>query len=138
MLILKADAAQRIVTAVVLGPPNEIDAQGDFIPDAATIERAARDFMAKYNADRRRFRVNHRGPLEAWPVLQSFVTAKSTKIGGTVVPPGCWVMSVKVEDNKMMGFDYYHCKGCGICAATCPVDAIEMVVESQAVKEEIK
>lgn len=29
--------------------------------------------------------------------------------------------------------DYYHCKGCGICAAECPVDAIEMVEESRVV-----
>ncbi|MGQ9554758.1 MAG: 4Fe-4S binding protein [Anaerolineae bacterium] len=54
----------------------------------------------------------------------------------------CWMfcpdMSVKVEDGKMMGYDYYHCKGCGICADICPVDAIEMVGEAEAVKEEVK
>ncbi|MEM3527647.1 MAG: 4Fe-4S binding protein, partial [Candidatus Bathyarchaeia archaeon] len=29
--------------------------------------------------------------------------------------------------------DYYHCKGCGICSAECPVKAIEMVEESRVV-----
>ena len=36
----------------------------------------------------------------------------------------CWVYcpdsSVEVKDGKMTGFDYKHCKGCGICAKECP------------------
>ena len=36
----------------------------------------------------------------------------------------CWVYcpdsSVEVQDGKMTGFDYKHCKGCGICAKECP------------------
>lgn len=58
----------------------------------------------------------------------------------------CWIfcpdMSIKVEDGKMVGFDYYHCKGCGICADICPgkkgQKAITMIVEAEAVKEESK
>jgi len=45
----------------------------------------------------------------------------------------CWIAcpdsSVLVKDQKMIGFDYDHCKGCGICAKECPVKpkkAIEM------------
>lgn len=37
----------------------------------------------------------------------------------------CWVYcpdsSIPVEDGKVVGFDHDHCKGCGICAAQCPV-----------------
>ena len=42
----------------------------------------------------------------------------------------CWIFcpdsSIKVQDWKMAGFDYEHCKGCGICASICPVKCINM------------
>jgi len=45
----------------------------------------------------------------------------------------CWIFcpdtSVLVGDEKMKGFDYGHCKGCGICAAECPKKAITMVLD---------
>lgn len=45
----------------------------------------------------------------------------------------CWIVcpdtSINVADEKVTTFDYDHCKGCGICAQVCPVDAIEMVPE---------
>lgn len=45
----------------------------------------------------------------------------------------CWIFcpdtSVLVQDEKMIGFDYDHCKGCGICAAECPKKAITMVLD---------
>jgi pyruvate ferredoxin oxidoreductase delta subunit len=45
----------------------------------------------------------------------------------------CWVFcpdtSINVKDEKMTGFDYKHCKGCGICAAECPKKAITMVLD---------
>lgn len=45
----------------------------------------------------------------------------------------CWVFcpdsSVIVENEKMKGFRYSHCKGCGICATECPKKAIIMTEE---------
>jgi pyruvate ferredoxin oxidoreductase delta subunit len=39
----------------------------------------------------------------------------------------CWIVcpdsSVIVEDGKIVGFDYDHCKGCGICNHECPTKA---------------
>lgn len=36
----------------------------------------------------------------------------------------CWIYcpdaAVRVKDEKMTGFDYDHCKGCGVCAMECP------------------
>jgi pyruvate ferredoxin oxidoreductase delta subunit len=45
----------------------------------------------------------------------------------------CWVFcpdsSIIVSDQKVVGVDYDHCKGCGICAHECPTDALEMKPE---------
>ncbi len=47
----------------------------------------------------------------------------------------CWIFcpdsAIKVEDGKMVGFDYEHCKGCGICAKICPVKCIDMKEEEK-------
>ncbi|MBI3359715.1 MAG: 4Fe-4S binding protein [Chloroflexi bacterium] len=47
----------------------------------------------------------------------------------------CWLycpdVSILVEDEKMVGFDYVHCKGCGICTEVCPVHAIHQEEESK-------
>ncbi len=54
----------------------------------------------------------------------------------------CWVYCpdscIKVSDSKIEGFDYEHCKGCGICAYECPKEAITMVEEAKAIMEETK
>ncbi|MBN2120731.1 MAG: 4Fe-4S binding protein [Candidatus Omnitrophica bacterium] len=45
----------------------------------------------------------------------------------------CWVYcpdsSILVSEGKNVGFDYKHCKGCGICAKVCPKKCIQMVKE---------
>ncbi len=52
----------------------------------------------------------------------------------------CWLLcpdaAIYAEDEQMAGYDYVHCKGCGICAKICPVDAIEMILESD--KDKVK
>jgi pyruvate ferredoxin oxidoreductase delta subunit len=41
----------------------------------------------------------------------------------------CWLFCpdssilVDAENEKMIGFGLDHCKGCGVCAAICPVNA---------------
>jgi 2-oxoacid:acceptor oxidoreductase delta subunit (pyruvate/2-ketoisovalerate family) len=45
----------------------------------------------------------------------------------------CWLYcpdsAILIEDTTFVGFDDYFCKGCEVCAAVCPVHAIEMVPE---------
>jgi len=53
----------------------------------------------------------------------------------------CWAFcpdsAIMVEDGKMVGINYFHCKGCGICARECPprVSAFKMVPEGQEEQE---
>jgi pyruvate ferredoxin oxidoreductase delta subunit len=41
----------------------------------------------------------------------------------------CPDSSIPVENDEITQFDLDHCKGCGICAEECPVDAIDMAEE---------
>ena len=47
----------------------------------------------------------------------------------------CWAFcpepAIEVENGRMLGIDYDHCKGCGICARECPrkEKALQMVRE---------
>jgi 2-oxoacid:acceptor oxidoreductase delta subunit (pyruvate/2-ketoisovalerate family) len=54
----------------------------------------------------------------------------------------CWIMcpdsAILARDGKIVGTDLMHCKGCGICAAECPVDAIDMKLEAEMKEGEPK
>jgi pyruvate ferredoxin oxidoreductase delta subunit len=41
----------------------------------------------------------------------------------------CPEACIKGEEKNAYGVDFDFCKGCGICAAMCPKDDIEMVKE---------
>lgn len=47
----------------------------------------------------------------------------------------CWMhcpdSSILVSDKEMIGIDYDHCKGCGICVHECPFDALSMLPEAE-------
>jgi 2-oxoacid:acceptor oxidoreductase delta subunit (pyruvate/2-ketoisovalerate family) len=49
----------------------------------------------------------------------------------------CWLhcpdSAVLLDGTTFAGFDYDFCKGCEICAAVCPVDAIAMVPEDTSI-----
>lgn len=45
----------------------------------------------------------------------------------------CWAvcpdMSIMVKDGKLVGIDYDHCKGCGVCTKQCNFGALDFVAE---------
>ncbi len=53
----------------------------------------------------------------------------------------CWMNcpdnAIIVKDGKVVGIDYDHCKGCGICMYECPVKgkAIKMASEEELKNE---
>ncbi|MFO7958319.1 MAG: 4Fe-4S binding protein [Candidatus Brocadiia bacterium] len=51
----------------------------------------------------------------------------------------CWIVcpdsAIPVEGGERGETDLQYCKGCGICATECPVDAITMVRESEQEEE---
>ena len=52
----------------------------------------------------------------------------------------CWIVcpdsSIMAKDGKMIGIDYDHCKGCGICVHECKFDALKHVSEAEGKKRE--
>jgi len=46
----------------------------------------------------------------------------------------CWLYcpdsAVRIAGSVVLGFDHDVCKGCELCAAVCPVDAIAMVPDA--------
>ena len=51
----------------------------------------------------------------------------------------CWAVcpdsSVIIEGEKMTGFDYDHCKGCGICDNECPTKAEKRAIKMEKEKK---
>jgi len=52
----------------------------------------------------------------------------------------CWVycpdVSIISRDKKMIGVDYDHCKGCGVCVEVCPTNPKSLLMFPEQVDEE--
>ena len=52
----------------------------------------------------------------------------------------CWIycpdVSIVSRDKKMMGVDYDHCKGCGICVEVCPTNPKSLLMYPEQEDEE--
>ncbi|WP_104722234.1 4Fe-4S dicluster-binding protein [Helicobacter mesocricetorum] len=53
----------------------------------------------------------------------------------------CWVYcpdsSILVRDEKMVGVDYIHCKGCGVCAEVCPTNPKSLLMFNDYETDEV-
>jgi pyruvate ferredoxin oxidoreductase delta subunit len=52
----------------------------------------------------------------------------------------CWLYcpdtSILSREKKMIGFDYDHCKGCGICHEVCPTNPKSIIMFTEQTEEE--
>ena len=52
----------------------------------------------------------------------------------------CWLYcpdtSIISRDKEMVGIDYDHCKGCGICVEVCPTNPKSLLMFSEQTSEE--
>ncbi|MGB5866999.1 MAG: 4Fe-4S binding protein [Arcobacteraceae bacterium] len=52
----------------------------------------------------------------------------------------CWLFcpdsSIISRDKEMVGIDYDHCKGCGICAEICPTNPKSLMMFDETTKNE--
>ena len=52
----------------------------------------------------------------------------------------CWVycpdVSIISRDKKMVGIDYDHCKGCGVCVEVCPTNPKSLLMFSEQTDDE--
>jgi pyruvate ferredoxin oxidoreductase delta subunit len=52
----------------------------------------------------------------------------------------CWLYcpdtSIISRDKEMVGIDYDHCKGCGICSEVCPTNPKSLVMFNETLKNE--
>jgi pyruvate ferredoxin oxidoreductase delta subunit len=46
-------------------------------------------------------------------------------------------MSIIARDKKMVGIDFDHCKGCGICVEVCPTNPKSLLMFAEQQDEDI-
>jgi len=108
--IEKVDEDRRLVTGAVLVPgmlrddgsvDGKVDAQGDVI-DAATIEKAAHEFLSGYNRSTK-LGLMHK----SWPaylqLVESYVAPHEITLGAKTYPAGTWIATSKVLDDEKWG-----------------------------------
>ena len=53
----------------------------------------------------------------------------------------CWVWcpdtSIISRDKQMLGIDYDHCKGCGVCVEVCPTNPKSLLMFAEAEEPEV-
>lgn len=87
---------QQVVFGVVL-EPGTIDAHGDTI-DAATIEKAAHEWLAKFQTRGLMHRSNVNAKVQ---IYESYLAPVALTIGGQKVKKGTWLLMYKILDPEL-------------------------------------
>ena len=63
------------------------------------------------------------GKTGSWRVFRPFLDKEKC-----ITCWRCWIFcpEASIAKNELPEIDYEYCKGCGVCANECPVNAIEM------------
>ena len=87
-------------------------------------------------ASTQKFVVGEAGNTGAWRTMRPILLADKCIVVKTGKPSChlCWLYCPEATVSRTIPpvINYDYCKGCGICAAECPTDAIEMVSEKAA------
>jgi site-specific DNA-adenine methylase len=97
--IQKVEKWKRLATGIVL-EPDEVDAQKDW-ERAATIERAAHKFLAKYNRETKLGLMHRIFGMNGLELVESWIAPADLVIGKEKVKKGTWLMTVKVVDDQV-------------------------------------
>ena len=97
--IAKIAEEKRLVYGIVL-EPDEVDAHNDTI-SAEVIEKAAHDFMARYNKETQLGYMHKMFGQIGIELVQSYVSLNTFKMGGEKVKKGSWVMVTHVINDQV-------------------------------------
>lgn len=66
-------------------------------------------------------------PTGTWRIKRPVITGKCVNCKNCTLY--CPSMCIEVTNENKIFVDYQYCKGCGICANICKINAIEMIDE---------
>jgi len=102
-----------------------------------SFEEESCDIASKKQEERKYAKTNsYTASVAAWRVFKP-VYNRDTCIDCQ----NCWVFcpdtAIISRDKKMVGIDYDHCKGCGVCAEVCPTNPKSLIMFEETVDNEV-
>jgi ATP-dependent DNA ligase len=96
---LKVDKKEQIVGGVIY-EPRTVDTQGDS-STAEEIGQGMYHFMERYAENTKRIKIEHKGKIYFFPILECFQPEQDTRKGGEIVKAGSWWLMIRVTDKEI-------------------------------------
>jgi len=96
---LKVDRKEQIVGGVIY-EPRTVDTQKDY-STAEEIGQGMYRFMERYAENTKRIKIEHKGRIYFFPILECFQPEQDTKKGDEVVKAGSWWLMIRVTDKEI-------------------------------------